>query len=105
MNTKLFVGSLAWATTDESLTNHFAQAGTVAKAYVVTERDTGRSRGFGFVEMATPEEAQKAVEELHGSTLDGREINVNEARERAERPRRDFGGNGGHREEGGYNSY
>jgi cold-inducible RNA-binding protein len=96
MSTKLFVGSLAWGTTNDSLTAHFAQAGSVTNAYVVTDRMSGRSRGFGFVEMASEEDAQKAVQELHGSTLDGRQINVNEAREQSERPRRSGGAGGGY---------
>ncbi len=82
MNTNLFVGSLAWATTDESLREAFAQAGTVVSAKVITDRDTGRSRGFGFVEMASPEEAQAAIAMWHEAELDGRVINVNEARPR-----------------------
>ncbi|MBI2798487.1 RNA-binding protein [Candidatus Saccharibacteria bacterium] len=77
---KLFVGSLAWATTDESLKEFFSSVGTVESANVVTDKMTGRSRGFGFVEMSSEEEAKKAVDELNGKELDGREINVSEAR-------------------------
>lgn len=87
---KLFVGSLAWATTDDSLQAHFAQCGTVASAKVITDRDTGRSKGFGFVEFEDDKEADAAVEKLNGSELDGRTIAVNEARPREERPRGDY---------------
>jgi RNA recognition motif-containing protein len=79
---KLFVGSLAWATTDDSLKAHFSQSGTVASAKVVTDRESGRSRGFGFVEFDNDAEADAAVEKLNNSDLDGRSITVNEARPR-----------------------
>jgi len=82
MSAKLFVGSLAWATTDQGLADHFAAAGTVVSAKVITDRDTGRSRGFGFVEMETEEEANKAIEMFNGQELDGREIVVNIAKPR-----------------------
>ena len=95
MSKKLFVGSLAWATTDDSLQAHFATVGTVASAKVVTDRDSGRSRGFGFVEYDDDAEADAAVEKLNNSELDGRTITVNEARPKEDRPQRDFGGNGG----------
>jgi cold-inducible RNA-binding protein len=91
---KLFVGSLAWATTDESLQAHFAACGTVASAKVITDRDSGRSKGFGFVEMEDDKEADAAIEKLNGSELDGRTIAVNEARPKEDRPRRDFGDRG-----------
>jgi len=87
MATKLFVGSLAWATNDDSLKAFFEQAGTVVSANVIIDRDTNRSKGFGFVEMSSDEEAQKAVKELDGKDLDGRAVVVNEARPREERPR------------------
>ena len=87
MATKLFVGSLAWATNDDSLKNFFASAGNVVSANVIVDRETNRSKGFGFVEMSSDEEAKKAVEELNGKDLDGRAIVVNEARPREERPR------------------
>ena len=80
MSTKLYVGSLSYSTTDESLREHFAQAGTVQSASVVMDKMTGRSRGFGFVEMASDEEAKKAIETLNGKELDGRALVVNEAR-------------------------
>ena len=92
---KLFVGSLAWATNDDGLAAHFASAGTVASAKVVTDRETGRSRGFGFVEFENDAEADAAIEKLNNSDLDGRTITVNEARPREDKPRGDYGGNGG----------
>ena len=95
MATKLFIGSLAWATTDDSLKDFFAAAGTVVSASVIMDRETNRSKGFGFVEMSSDEEAKKAVDELNGKELDGRAIVVNEARPREERPRGGGGGGGG----------
>lgn len=76
MAQKLFVGGLAFSTTTEGLQDFFAQAGDVVSAAVVTDRDTGRSRGFGFVEMTTPEAAQRAVADLNGRELDGRSLRV-----------------------------
>lgn len=87
MKKKLYVGGLSYDTTDESLLNLFTQAGEVASAAVITDRYSGRSRGFGFVEMAEEEGARKAIEELNGAELDGRNIIVAEARERSDRPR------------------
>lgn len=87
MATRLFIGSLAWATTDDSLKSFFEQAGTVVSANVIFDRETNRSKGFGFVEMGSDEEAKKAVDELNGKDLDGRAIVVSEARPREERPR------------------
>ena len=93
MATKLYVGGLAWATTDASLNDYFAQAGTVTSARVVTDRETGRSRGFGFVEMESEEAAQKAIQTLNNTELDGRSISVSEARPQTEGgPRRTGGG-------------
>lgn len=91
----LFIGSLAYATTDETLAAHFAQIGPVKSAHVITDRESGRSKGFGFVEFENDDDNQKAVDQLNGKDLDGRAINVSLARPREERPRRDFGGNGG----------
>lgn len=85
MAKNLFVGSLPWSVNDEQLAQMFAEAGSVDSARVITERDTGRSKGFGFVEMATDEEAKKAVETLNGKEIEGRAITVNEARPREER--------------------
>lgn len=94
MANKLFVGSLAFTATDDDLAQFFAQAGNVVSAKVIMDRDTNRSKGFGFVEMSSDDEAKKAVETLDGKELNGRAINVSEARPREERPRRDFGGRG-----------
>lgn len=82
MAKKLFVGSLPWEVDDARLNQMFSQAGTVTSAQVVKDRDTGRSRGFGFVEMSNDEEADNAVKNLNGSDVDGRKIVVNEARPR-----------------------
>jgi RNA recognition motif-containing protein len=95
MATKLYVRSQEWAVNDDQLAEFFSAVGTVESAKVVVDRDTGRSKGFGFVEMSTDDEAKKAVDELNGKDLAGRPVSVNEARPREERPRRDFGGNGG----------
>jgi RNA recognition motif-containing protein len=92
MAAKLFIGSLAWTTTDDSLRDFFATAGTVVSANVIVDRDTNRSKGFGFVEMSTDEEAKAAIDQLNGKELDGRAIVVNEARPREERPRNNDGG-------------
>lgn len=83
MTTNIYVGNLAFATTSADLQSLFGEHGEVTKAQVVTDRDTGRSRGFGFVEMASSEEAQKAISSLNGSDVDGRQVNVNPAKERA----------------------
>lgn len=92
----LFIGSLAYATNDDSLKAFFEQIGAVASARVVTDRDSGRSKGFGFVEFEDEANNQKAIDQLNGKELDGREINVSLARPKEDRPRRDFnGGNGG----------
>ncbi len=91
----LFVGSLAYATTDDSLREFFEQIGEVERAMVAKDRDTNRSRGFGFVTFVDEANNQKAIEQLDGKELDGRTINVNEARPREDKPRRDFGGNRG----------
>lgn len=85
MAKNLFVGSLPWSVNDEQLAQIFGEAGSVDSARVITERDTGRSKGFGFVEMATEEEAKKAIETLNGKEIEGRAITVNEARPREER--------------------
>lgn len=82
---KLFVGNLAWGVTSEGLGEFFSQVGEVASANVITDRETGRSRGFGFVEMASADLAQKAVEELNDKELEGRKIVVNIAKPKAPR--------------------
>ncbi len=108
MSTKLFVGNLSYNTTENDLHDAFAAHGTVVEANLMVDRVSGRPRGFGFVTMGTPEEAQKAIEAMNGASLDGRNLTVNLARPREERPpggggggggprgpRRDFGGGGG----------
>lgn len=97
MATKLYVGNLSFRTTSEDLREAFSSAGTVESATVIEDRDTGRSRGFGFVEMATAEEAAAAIEQFNGKDLGGRNLTVNEAKPRTERS---GGGGGGGR--GGY---
>ena len=89
----LFIGSLAYATTDDTLGAFFATIGPVASARVITDRDSGRSKGFGFVEFENEDDNQKAVDQLNGQELDGRAITVSVARPKEDRPRRDFGGN------------
>jgi cold-inducible RNA-binding protein len=81
----IFVGNLAWTTTEEDLAQLFEPFGTVEQARIATDRDTGRSRGFGFVEMPDDTEAQAAIDELNGSSIGGRPLTVNEARPREER--------------------
>lgn len=96
MATKLYVGNLSFQTTSDELRDHFAQAGNVESASVVEDRMTGRSRGFGFVEMATAEEAAAAIEQLNGKEFGGRNLTVNEARPRTDRgPGGGYGGNRG----------
>jgi len=90
MNKKLYVGSLSYDTNDDSLKNAFAQAGTVESAVVITDKMSGRSKGFGFVEMATEDEAGKAIEMWNGKELDGRKVVVNEARPQVDRPPRRY---------------
>jgi RNA recognition motif-containing protein len=96
MMNKLYVGNLAYSITDASLMQAFAEFGDVSSAKVMMDRDTGRSKGFGFVEMGSPQAAQAAIRGLHGKTIDGRALVVNEARPREERPG-GFGGGGGGR--------
>lgn len=81
---KLYVGNLSYDTTQEGLQSHFEAAGTVTSAAVITDKFTGRSRGFGFIEMGSPEEAQKAIDELDGKELDGRPLKVSLARPKDE---------------------
>jgi RNA recognition motif-containing protein len=101
MAQKLFVGGLSFSTTNESLQRFFTQAGTVASATVITDQMTGRSKGFGFVEMATSEEAQKAVSQLDGRELDGRQVKVEVARPKGEGGGGRDGGRGGFGRRGG----
>lgn len=92
---KLFVGGLPFSTTDDELKDLFGAHGNVSYAKVITDRDTGRSKGFGFVEFENDDEGKAAEKAMNGSDVGGRSITVNEARPREERPKRDFGGNGG----------
>lgn len=101
MTKKLYVGGLSYDTTEETLKDLFSQSGTVESATIIIDRMSGRSKGFGFVEMSSEEEAQAAIDALNGKELDGRTITVNEARPQESRPRtggfnrerRGFGGN------------
>lgn len=93
MGKKLYVGNLTYAVRDDSLEQRFAEFGTVTSAKVMMDRDTGRSKGFGFVEMANDAQAQAAIQALNGQDWDGRALVVNEARPREERPG-GFGGGG-----------
>jgi cold-inducible RNA-binding protein len=95
MSIKLYVGNLPFSATNQDLEGLFAQSGQVESANVITDRDTGRSRGFGFVEMESREGADAAIQQLNGYELDGRAIVVNEARPREDRGGRGFGGGGG----------
>ena len=97
MGTKLYVGNLSFRTTSDELRDLFSQAGEVESASVIEDRETGRSRGFAFVEMATPEGAAAAIEQFNGKDLGGRNLTVNEAR-----PKTDRGGGGGGGRGGGY---
>ena len=83
----IYVGNLSYGTTDQSLEELFGEFGEVSSARVITDRDSGRSKGFGFVEMAGQEEAQQAIDDLNDKEIDGRKLRVNEARPREERPR------------------
>ena len=101
MSTKLFVGNLSFNTTENDLQEAFGAFGTVVEANLMMDRLSGRSRGFAFVTMSTPEEAQKAIEAMNGATLADRALTVNIARPKEERPRGGGGGGGGRREYGG----
>ena len=101
MGNRLYVGNLSYGTTELDLRELFGQMGTVADAKVVTDRETGRPRGFAFVEMSTSEEALKAIEQINGREVDGRALTVNEAQERSGGGGRGGGGGGGGRGRGG----
>lgn len=90
MSTRLFVGRLSYSATDAQLEEHFASVGKVVSAKVIIDRYSGQGKGFGFVEMATEEDAKKAIDQLNNSTLDGRAIVVNEARPQEDRGRRTY---------------
>ncbi len=93
-NSKLYVGNLSFKTTEDELRSHFGQFGSVTDIYVAMDRMTGRPRGFAFVTMGTAEEAQEAAEKINGTEFDGRQLTVNEARPKEERPSGGFGGGG-----------
>jgi RNA recognition motif-containing protein len=95
MNNKLYVGNISFNTSDRDLQDAFDEFGTALEVHLVTDRATGRPRGFGFVTMSTEEEAQAAIEGLNGKTIDGRALTVNIARPREDRPPGGGGGGGG----------
>jgi len=99
MGTRLYVGNLSFSSTVDTVREAFARIGEVTDVHIVTDRATGQSRGFGFVTMGSPAEAQKAIETMNGANLDGRALRVNEAEERPQRG--GFGGGGGHGGGGG----
>jgi RNA recognition motif-containing protein len=99
MGNKLYVGNLPFSATDDSVRELFAQSGSVNSATIITDRDTGRSKGFGFVEMSSDQEASDAITKFNGTNFEGRTITVNEARPKA--PREGGGGGGGGRDRGG----
>lgn len=108
MNNRLYVGNLAFSTTEEAIRSTFAEFGEVTEAKLMIERETGRSRGFAFVELATSEAAKAAIEQMNGAVIDGRSLRVNEAEERPDRgggrggrPGGGGGGGGGGRSGGG----
>jgi RNA recognition motif-containing protein len=101
MSAKLFVGNLTFTATENDLQDHFAQAGVVVSVNIMQDRMTGRSRGFAFVEMASQEDATKAIQMFHSKDFQGRALTVNEARPREERPGGGGGGGGGYRGGGG----
>ena len=101
MGKKLYVGSLSYSTTDDGLEQFFAQAGAVESARIITDRETGRAKGFGFVEMSTDAEAANAISMLNGATLDGRALIVSEARPQENGGRSGGGGYGGGGRSGG----
>ncbi len=105
MANKLFVGSLSWNTTDDSLKDFFEKIGKVVSASVIIDRDSNRSKGFGFVEMESDDDAKKAIEQLNGQELDGRAIAVNEARPREDKPRSYNNGGGDRRDNRSNNRY
>lgn len=99
MSTRIYVGNLPYSVTDDDLRHNFSEFGSVSSVKVMTDRETGRSKGFGFVEMSSPAEGQAAIQGLNGQSVDGRALVVNEARPREERPAGGgYGGGGG----GGY---
>src|SRR3954471_10906553 len=101
MGKKLYVGNLPFSATDQVLVDTFSQCGTVESAKIIVDRDTGRSKGFGFVEMSTDAEAADAIEKFNGADYDGRALTVNEARPQAPRESRGGGFGGGRGDRGG----
>ncbi len=101
MSTKLYVGNLSFDTSGQDLEELFGEVGTVESASVIEDRDTGRSRGFGFIEMSSKEEAAQAIEQFNGKEVDGRELKVNEAKPRESRGGGGGGGRGGYGGGGG----
>jgi RNA recognition motif-containing protein len=101
MSQKLYVGGIAFTTTSEGLRAHFTQSGTVVSAAIVTDQFSGQSRGFGFVEMSTADEAQQAVTQLNERPLDGRSLKVEVAKPKTDKPRSSSGGFGGRSSGGG----
>lgn len=91
MSKKLYVGNLPYSATDESLTETFSECGTVISARVILDRDSGRSKGFAFVEMSTADEGFQSISRFNGTSLDGRALNVSEAKPQTERPKRSGG--------------
>ena|SRR6185436_7445352 len=104
MNSKLFVGNLSFNTTENDLQDLFQSCGSVTEVNLITDRMSGRSKGFAFVTMSSPEEAQNAISTLNGKNVNGRDLNVSEARPREERPERS-GGGGGYGGAGGGGGY
>ncbi len=102
MSTKLYVGNLSFSATEQDLEEVFGEIGTVESVNIIEDRDTGRSRGFGFVEMSSQEEAQNAISELDGKEVEGRNLKVNEAKPRENRGGGGGGGRGGRGGGGGY---
>ena len=109
MNAKLYISNLSYQTTEDSLKAALEAFGEVTSVRIITDRETGRSRGFGFAEFANADDAKKAIDELNGKEVDGREVRVAEAKEREDRPRGGGGGGGGgynrDRNSGGGDSY
>jgi cold-inducible RNA-binding protein len=101
MGNRLYVGNLSFSTTEEALRDAFAEFGEIVDAKLMIERDTGRSRGFAFIELATAEAARTAIEQMNGAVLDGRSLRVNEAEDRPDRGRGGGGGGGFGRRDGG----
>ncbi len=104
MGKKLYVGGLPYSTTEPTLESLFAGAGTVESVRIITDRETGRAKGFGFVEMSNDSEASRAITMYNGTELEGRTINVSEARPQTDRPQRSGGGGGSYGGGGGYSS-